>query len=159
MSFTMLESSVEKKPESVVELFYLVRETVSASLEEKGISLISDCRINTLPMDMDLMRSALVNLIENSRRASNAVSVIELLAYDNLIEVKDHGSGIPQADVARVTDPFYMVDKSRSKKNGGIGLGLALVKRIVETHGITIEISSEINTGTSVKLIWDNIDN
>ena len=59
----------------------------------------------------------------------------------------------------RVTDPFYMVDKSRSKKNGGIGLGLALVKRIVETHGITIEISSEINTGTSVKLIWDNIDN
>lgn len=68
MSFTMLESSVEKKPESVVELFYLVRETVSASLEEKGISLISDCRINTLPMDMDLMRSALVNLIENSRR-------------------------------------------------------------------------------------------
>lgn len=99
-----------------MELFYLVRETVSASLEEKGISLISDCRINTLPMDMDLMRSALVNLIENSRRASNAVSVIELLAYDNLIEVKDHGSGIPQADVARVTDPFYMVDKSRSKK-------------------------------------------
>lgn len=52
-----------------------------------------------------------------------------------------------------------MVDKSRSKKNGGIGLGLALVKRIVETHGITMEISSEINTGTSVKLIWDNIDN
>lgn len=159
MSFTMLESSVEKKPESVVELFYLVRETVSASLKEKGISLISDCRINTLPMDMDLMRSALVNLIENSRRASNAVSVIELLAYDNLIEVKDHGSGIPQADVARVTKPFYMVDKSRSKKNGGIGLGLALVKRIVETHGITMEISSKINTGTSVKLIWDNIDN
>ena len=110
-------------------------------------------------MDMDLMRSALVNLIENSRRASNAVSVIELLAYDNLIEVKDHGSGIPQADVARVTEPFYMVDKSRSKKNGGIGLGLALVKRIVETHGITMEISSKINTGTSVKLIWDNIDN
>ena len=105
------------------------------------------------------MRSALVNLIENSRRASNADSVIELLAYDNLIEVKDHGSGIPQADVARVTEPFYMVDKSRSKKNGGIGLGLALVKRIVETHGITMKISSKINTGTSVKLIWDNIDN
>ena len=159
MALTMLESNMEKKPESVAELFDVVRETVSASLEEKDISLISDCRINTLPMDVDLMRSALVNLIENAKRASSNGSVVELLAYDNLIEVKDHGCGIPEAEVARVTEPFYMADKSRSKKNGGIGLGLTLVERIVEAHSITIAISSEMNTGTSAKLIWDNNDN
>ena len=59
----------------------------------------------------------------------------------------------------RIFEPFYMVDKSRSKKNGGIGLGLTLVERIVEAHSITIAISSEMNTGTSAKLIWDNNDN
>ena len=69
------------------------------------------------------------------------------------------GRGIPAEAMERVFEPFYMVDKSRSKKNGGIGLGLTLVERIVEAHSITIAISSEMNTGTSVKLIWDNIDN
>ena len=69
------------------------------------------------------------------------------------------GRGIPAEAMERTFEPFYMVDKSRSKKIGGICLGLTLVERIVEAHSITIAISSEMNTGTSAKLIWDNNDN
>ena len=110
----------------------------------------------------DLIQSLLINLVDNAAKAYDTGMEnrkVCLTVSGSTIEVSDNGRGIPKEALPRIFEPFYMVDKSRSKKNGGIGLGLALVKRIVETHGITIEISSEINTGTSVKLIWDNIDN
>ena len=159
MTLTMLERNIEKKPESVAELFDSVRETVSASLEERGISLISECRINTLPMDMDLMRSAIVNLIENARRASSEGASIELNAVGNIIEVCDHGCGIPEDEIDRITEPFYMVDRSRSKKNGGIGLGLTIVKRIAQAHGASLEVYSASGEGTTATLIFGDVDN
>lgn len=65
----------------------------------------------------------------------------------------DHGKGIPPEEIARVTEPFYRVDRSRSKKNGGSGLGLTLVKKIAEAHGALLEIDSELGKGTTMRLI------
>ena len=101
-------------------------------------------------MDADLMRSALVNLVENAIKASERGSTVELIANKNEIIVRDHGRGIPKDEIARVTEPFYMVDRSRSKKLGGSGLGLALVQRIADVHHAELVIESELNVGTSI---------
>lgn len=158
-TLTMLEGSFKMKQASVPALFKFVKTVVSDSLLEKNISLVSECNISTLPMDADLMSIALCNLIENAKRASEKNSCIALTAHDNFLEVSDNGQGIPPKDIDRVTEPFYMVDRSRSKKSGGVGLGLALVAQIAQVHGITLKINSTVGKGTSVRLIWNNVDN
>lgn len=71
-----------------------------------------------------------------------------------MIEVIDRGRGIPAGELARVTEPFYTVDRSRSRRFGGSGLGLALVKRIAEAHGAKLVIESAENRGTTIRLIF-----
>ena len=66
----------------------------------------------------------------------------------------DNGRGIPQEEIARITEAFYMVDKSRSKKAGGIGLGLALCTQIVNLHGAKMEIKSKPGVGTQIRVIF-----
>ncbi|MCI8833543.1 MAG: hypothetical protein HFJ19_05055 [Clostridia bacterium] len=66
------------------------------------------------------------------------------------ISVIDNGRGIPKEHIKRVTEDFYMVDKSRSRKNGGSGIGLSLCKKIIELHESKLNIESEENVGTNV---------
>jgi len=68
--------------------------------------------------------------------------------------VADEGIGISQQDLEHITEPFYMVDKSRCSSNNGVGLGLALVKAIMDAHDGTLEITSHIGTGTIVRLCF-----
>ena len=67
-----------------------------------------------------------------------------------LIAVIDHGIGMREEDVKKVTEPFYMVDKSRSRKAGGAGLGLALCAEIVKLHHARMKIKSRLGEGTTV---------
>lgn len=71
-----------------------------------------------------------------------------------VLSVKDTGIGIPEADIDRVFERFYRVDKSRSRETGGTGLGLAIVKHIVELHDGKIEIQSKLQEGTEIKIIF-----
>ena len=152
MTLTMLEGTIERTPASVEALFAAVEETMADALRESGVCLIVSCGMGELTIDFDLMRSALVNLIENARRASPRGSTIELTAADGVIAIRDYGKGIGREELSRVTEPFYTADRSRSKKNGGSGLGLALVKRIAEAHHASLEIESEPGAGTRVSL-------
>lgn len=77
-----------------------------------------------------------------------------MLAYDRTIEVRDHGIGMAKEELDRVVEPFYTVDRSRSKRLGGSGLGLALVKAIADAHGARLLIVSAPAQGTSVKVIF-----
>ncbi len=154
MTLIMLQGEIELREESVEKLLAAVKATSEGLLQEKNIKLIIKCSMNTLPMDFDLMRSALVNLVENARRASSPGESILLFAHDNSIEVIDHGKGIPKEEIPRITEPFYMVDRSRSKLNGSSGLGMALVKRIAKAHGAELVIESAENMGTTVRLIF-----
>lgn len=154
MTLVMLQREISIRPERVPELFDAVRDTVAEALNEKNLGLAIDCRIEKLPMDFDLMRSALVNLVDNARKTSGSGQTIELRAYDHMIEVTDHGKGIPKEEIARITEPFYMADRSRNKKNGGSGLGLALVKRIAEAHGAQLIIESVLSEGTTMRLTF-----
>lgn len=150
MQLVMLQGSIELVSSPVRPLLDAAKETVADSLARAQISLIVSCEDRSIPMDFDLLRSALVNLIENAIKASDPQSTIELIGADNQIIVRDHGRGIPKEEIERITEPFYMVDRSRSKKLGGSGLGLALVKQIVDAHHAELRIESEVGVGTSI---------
>ena len=68
--------------------------------------------------------------------------------------VRDHGRGIPREELDKITQPFYMVDKSRARKAGGAGLGLALCQEIVHIHRGTMEIQSVLGQGTLITLTF-----
>lgn len=107
--------------------------------------------------DADLLLDLLCNLVGNAVKASEPGQPVEVRAADNgdtvTMTVADHGCGIPQSEISRVTEPFYMVDKSRARKQGGSGLGLALCKRIAEVHGSDLHIESTPGEGTRVSVI------
>lgn len=104
----------------------------------------------------DLMCIALVNLVENSAKASAPGQTIRIQASETGFTVTDHGRGIPEKDLQRVTDPFYMGDPSRSKANGGFGLGLALVREIAAVHGGTLTLESTLGEGTTARIVIGN---
>ena len=107
--------------------------------------------------DADLLLDLLCNLVGNAVKASEPGQPVEVRAADNgdtvTLTVADHGCGIPQSEISRVTEPFYMVDKSRAREQGGSGLGLALCKRIAEVHGSDLHIESTPGEGTRVSVI------
>jgi signal transduction histidine kinase len=69
-----------------------------------------------------------------------------------IVQVSDTGIGIPKADQSRIFERFYQVDKSRSKKVGGSGLGLSIVKHIVQSHGGSIDLKSSPGSGTTIRI-------
>ena len=103
----------------------------------------------------DLVQTLVYNLADNARKAMDGpvrkVLITGRLAEDRYqITVSDTGRGIPADQLARITEPFYMVDKSRSRRQGGAGLGLALCQRIAQLHGSRLDFISQPGTGTSV---------
>ena len=104
--------------------------------------------------DADLLLDLLCNLVQDAAKASPAGMPVTVLLADAgdtvALTVQDHGCGIPADKLAGVTEPFYMVDKSRARKQGGSGMGLALCQRIAAVHGGTLQISSQVGVGTAV---------
>lgn len=104
--------------------------------------------------DEDLLLSFLVNLIDNAVKAGEPGKTVTLICSEKGIFVKDEGAGIPEEEIARVTEPFYMVDKSRSRALGGAGLGLALCAQIARLHGGKLSIESSPGSGSCIGLAF-----
>lgn len=154
-----LEQAILVENVSVAALFEWVRQSTQQALADKGVALIMCCDADTLPMNADLMQSLLINLVDNAAKAYDADAqnkTVTLSCYGNVLEVKDFGRGIPKESMERIFEPFYMVDKSRSKKAGGSGLGLALVKQIADAHGARLEVESTLGSGTAVRVVFPN---
>ena len=126
------------------------------SLAQAGIRLTLRAEDVTARMEPDLMETVCVNLLDNARKAMEGGGeiLLEGLAEEGgcCIQVTDQGKGIPEEELERVTEAFYMVDKSRSRAQGGAGLGLALCRRIVDLHGGTMDIESRLGRGTRVRI-------
>lgn len=133
-------------------LFQRAEEACRHSLEEDGIDL--ECRENgeKFLVDEDLFTEVLINLIDNARKASKAGDKIILSADGNTIEVRDFGTGIREEEQEKILEPFYMIDKSRSRKSGGAGLGLAIASLILKRHNCRIQIESRLGEGTRMIL-------
>lgn len=103
--------------------------------------------------DMDLLDLAFMNLIENAAKYSSGPAQIHVTLDEEgdqvIVKVADKGIGIPYADQEHVFDRFYTVDKAHSQKMGGSGLGLSIVKTIVEKHSGTIVLESELGAGST----------
>lgn len=135
-------------------LFEAVEDNVKHKLQETGIRLMreGDYQGRTKQMDADLMTSFLMNLINNSIMASKPGSRIYLGADEYSLWVRDEGCGIPPEEVDKVRKAFYRVDKSRSRKSGNMGLGLALCDQIAAVHHGTMKIESRVGEGTKISM-------
>jgi two-component system phosphate regulon sensor histidine kinase PhoR len=105
--------------------------------------------------DRDRLIQILVNLVDNAVKFTPEGGRIRLAAHPAPggrveVEVADTGGGIPSADLPRITERFYRVDRTRSRELGGTGLGLAIVKHLVQAHGSELRIRSVLGRGTTV---------
>ena len=128
-------------------------------LEKKDIHLNIKIEDVYILADKELLEVLLTNFIDNSIKASNVSSTINISGnYKNnkyILKIIDYGIGIPKEDLDKILEPFYMVDKARTRKNNGIGLGLSICNEICCMHNILLNIESELDIGTTVILEFD----
>lgn len=131
-------------------------EEVLADLEplavEKNIKLIGKCEDATMIGSDILIYRLVYNLVENAIKYNHSLGQVTVTAYQRnkhvYLSIEDTGSGIPKELRERVFEPFFRVDKSRSRELGGVGLGLAFVREIVKVHDGSICIKSGKTGGT-----------
>lgn len=124
------------------------------AMAERDITLQCRCQEGQCLMEPDLVKSLVINLIDNARKAMDGAGNIfvlsEMTEEGCCIKVADNGRGMPEAELSRITEAFYRVDKSRSRAQGGVGLGLALCREIVQLHQGDMTFQSEEGHGTIV---------
>jgi signal transduction histidine kinase len=123
----------------------------------RPLEVTADGPLPSISADPMLLRRVLDNLLENADRyakgATDGVALDARAGEDAIVvEVRDHGIGIAEDDLPHVFRPFFRADRSRARATGGLGLGLALSRRIVEAHGGAIELASVLGEGTTARL-------
>lgn len=107
------------------------------------------------------IEQVLINLLENAVKYTPAGGKIKIRVYGDdakaVVEVSDNGIGIPVAEQERIFERFYRVDKARSRALGGTGIGLSIVKHILENHRNKIEVESEVGKGSTFRFYLDRI--
>ena len=141
-----------------------VIDTMRPSLEKSQMNLISDIDSASIYGDSSLLKTVFINLLDNARKYSDNGEDIYFTGHiissssnkKDLYEfvVEDHGIGIAKEDIDKICDEFFMVDKSRSRKEGGAGLGMSLVSSILNEHSAQLKIESELGKGTKMKVIF-----
>ena len=111
----------------------------------------------TVWAEVNLLKSVLLNLVDNACKASREGGLVKVsgrkAAEGYCFQVEDQGVGIPQEELQKVTEAFYMVDKSRSRSRNGAGLGLALCAEILRLHGSELQIRSQVGQGTCISFV------
>lgn len=138
----------------IIPLIKEIVDNLDLKAKERNIKVVVMNPVQVLVnADKDKIRQVLVNLIENAIKYSkDNGGEVRIKHFDMeemyLIEVSDHGIGIEEKDINRVFERFYRTDKARSRQFGGSGIGLAIVKHIVEAHNQTINVRSKYGEGT-----------
>ena len=142
------------------DLVPILREmTVRFNKKRPGVRFIAPSQSIQLNIDEDKVRTVLRNLLENAFKYSLPDSrPVEISCAQNedsvIVRVSDDGPGIPAEDAPSLFEPFFRVDRSRSKKTGGYGLGLSICKRILEAHGGEISFENNPGRGASFSLTF-----
>jgi two-component system phosphate regulon sensor histidine kinase PhoR len=158
LDLSKLESGghvLEPRPVDVKALVERVTEAFRPVAERKRQQLTQDVesRAGAVQADAPLLERALSNLVENALKYTPEGGRVRVTAGADsgqvFLTVEDNGMGIPDADLPRVFERFYRVDKSRSRDLGGTGLGLSIVKHIIQLHGGTISVKSTVGAGST----------
>ena len=120
------------------------------SAEKHNVKVLVDGSKCIVRADKTMMEELIYNLCDNAIRYNKDGGTVWIKAEDGVLEVKDNGIGISKENQERIFERFFRVDKSRSKQTGGTGLGLAIVKHIVEIHGASVSLESDVSEGTIV---------
>ena len=156
-----IEASLNKNRSEKISIFKL-SENIKSSInklnkKEHQVKFNIDKKLNIYGSKSEI-QSALSNLVSNAIRYTpeKGEIIITWHLINNLpiLEVTDNGVGIPKNKINRITERFYRVDEDRSRSSGGTGLGLSIVKNIMLQHQGQLEISSELNHGSTFKLIF-----
>ncbi len=158
---SMDKSPMEIRPVQTKQLEENIRVTVRPIWEQRGVHGKVNMDKRTLYGDQELLLSLFYNLLDNAAKAMDKGDKGFILLKgsslsDGSYEVKvvDNGRGIPKDEINRITEAFYMVDKSRSRKEGGAGIGMALCYKIIKLHGGTLQIDSRLGEGTVMKVVF-----
>ncbi len=125
-----------------------VCEKLQMRAEKAEVEVINDAAPIIVKGNETLLSMLFYNLIENSIKACSVGGVVKISCIDGQVVIMDNGKGMTKEQLLHITEPFYRTDKSRSRAEGGAGLGLALCKQIVQTHGAELRFESELGIGT-----------
>ena len=118
--------------------------------EKAGVEIACDASPVTVKGNETLLSMLFYNLTENAIKACSAGGRVKISCAENRAIIEDNGKGMTEEQLLHITEPFYRTDKSRSRAEGGAGLGLALCKQIVLTHKAEMVFESEIGKGTKI---------
>lgn len=139
------------------DLMPMINEVVASMdyrMKEQGILVNLNLKPAICEMEPDLLKSLILNLIDNSLKSMEDGGILTIedrqIQEGTKLYISDNGCGMPKEEINKITEAFYRVDKSRSRKQGGVGLGLALCKEIVRIHKGNMEFISQEGKGTTV---------
>ena len=145
----------------VDKLFYAVKQTILPKAESRGVAVSFEAKLEELKGNRDLLESLLINLIDNGIKACDSGGTVRVSAYFQgrhpALAVADNGRGIPEKAISQIKEPFYRVDKARSRKEGGAGLGLSICEQIAQVHQAQLQIGSAPGKGTVIRIIFPEI--
>src|SRR3984957_2237856 len=152
-------ADIENLPDSrfqecdLVALVETCRQVVLAVYETAQISIEKGSEVIVVAADPGILELAVLNLLDNAAKYSNPPAKITIKIDQDgdeaTLSIADQGIGIPPSDLEHIFERFYTVDKARSRRLGGAGLGLSIVRSIVEKHHGTISVASVIGSGTT----------
>ena len=149
----------------IIELIQGVFDLMEMKAAKKSITLAFDMNYEApiyVRADKDKIQQVLSNLIVNSLKyghkgGTTEVSVENLIRNKVIVRITDNGEGIPEEHIPRIFERFYRVDKSGSRKEGGSGLGLSIVKHIIEAHGEKIYVESVLDVGSEFSFTLEKV--
>lgn len=157
-SILLKNSSIHKEKYDIIPLIEEVCDIMKVKSQKKNILFQVYGSTSVIKMNRDLIKEVLINIIDNainiSGEGSKIIIYIKKLNEHICVCIRDYGRGMSEENVKRVTEPFYRVDSSRSRKEGGMGLGLYICSEIVKAHGGELKIESKIGCGTTVMIIF-----
>lgn len=144
------ENEIEMTDIDLGAVFADVAKKLQMRAENAGVEITCDTAPMTVKGNETLLSMLFYNLTENAIKACSAGGKVKISCSEGQAVIEDNGKGMTEEQLLHITEPFYRTDKSRSRAEGGAGLGLALCKQIVHTHGAQMRFESEIGKGTKI---------
>lgn len=140
---------------NMAEIFSDIHETLIPVAQKRNVKINVRCEAAYVKIEIDLFKTMILNLVDNSIKAdSKNIWILGVRKCDKyIISVIDDGCGMEKEQLMRITEAFYMVDKSRSRQQHGAGLGLSIAAKIADIHFSELNYQSSPGKGTAVKLV------
>ena len=156
--FEMGEMNLDLSKFNIVEVIQNVFDLLEMNADKKNIILMFDRKYNkaiNVFADKDKIQQVVTNLVMNSikygkENGTTEVTIEDLVDSKLIVRIRDNGEGIAKQYLSRIFERFFRVDKSGARSEGGSGLGLSIVKHIIEAHGQTIHVRSKLEIGTTI---------